>query len=248
MRQAQRREAVFNFEIDQSNRELELEVSNIKKVAIKFYIIDAEVLFSRTPFLKSNNSEFSYVKPCHVIEKQFEVSEEGDQKTLKQRIAVPEHLKLMNMVIEVNADGKQLFQSYYASQLKVHLTEAYGELKVTDLVSDKPLSSVYVKVFAREANGKVSFFKDGYTDIRGKFDYVQTSGNRLASVNRFAILILSDTLGSIIKECDPPKDSKSSGSSSKSSISTQDTSSNFLTESKAERVINRISAWKQKKK
>ena len=195
---------------------MELEVANIKKIFIKFYIIDAEVLFSRTPFLKSNNSEFSYVKPCHVIEKSFEVNPDGDQAATTSRIAVPEHLMLMNMVIEVNADGKQLFRSYYASQLKVHLTEAFGELKVTDQVTGKPLSSVYVKVFARDTSGKETFYKDGYTDIRGKFDYVQTSGNRLGTVSRFAILVLSDTLGSIIKECDPPKDSEKKGAKSTS--------------------------------
>jgi len=27
-------------------------------------MIDAEVLFSRAPFLKNNTEEFSYVKPC----------------------------------------------------------------------------------------------------------------------------------------------------------------------------------------
>jgi hypothetical protein len=43
------------------------------------------------------------------LEKSFEPSPEGDLKLTKVKIAVPEHLKLMNMVIEVNADGKQLF-------------------------------------------------------------------------------------------------------------------------------------------
>lgn len=48
-----------------------LEVANIKAISIKFYIIDAEILFSRTPFLKENTEEFSYVKPCHVIEREL---------------------------------------------------------------------------------------------------------------------------------------------------------------------------------
>ena len=67
-KQSQRKEPVINFEITPESAqmgELELEVANIRKVVIKFYIIDAEILFSRTPFLKSNNSEFSFVKPCH---------------------------------------------------------------------------------------------------------------------------------------------------------------------------------------
>ena len=72
------------------------------------------------------------------------------------------------------------------------MIEAFGELKVTDRKTDKPLPSVYVKVFGREKSGRETFYKDGYTDIRGKFDYVQTSGNRLNQVTRFAILVLSD--------------------------------------------------------
>ena len=44
-------------------------MAKIKGVAVKFYIIDAEILFSRTPFLKESTEEFSYVKPCHVIER-----------------------------------------------------------------------------------------------------------------------------------------------------------------------------------
>ena len=88
------------------------------------------------------------------------------------------------------------------------LTEAYGELKVTEKESGKALPRVYVKVFAQKKGGSASstfFIKDGYTDIRGKFDYAQTSGNRLKDFQKFAILVMSDTLGSIIKECDPPK-------------------------------------------
>jgi hypothetical protein len=34
---------------------------------------------------------------------------------------VPEKLKLQNMVIEINGEGKQLFRTYYATQIKVLL-------------------------------------------------------------------------------------------------------------------------------
>lgn len=60
---------------------IEIESANIKKVSLKFYIIDAEILFSRTPFLKTNTEEFSYVKPCQVIDKDIEVNPDGDSNT-----------------------------------------------------------------------------------------------------------------------------------------------------------------------
>ncbi len=78
------------------------------------------------------------------------------------------------------------------------------------------LPSVYVKVFSQQGSN-VKFYKDGYTDIRGKFDYVQTSGNQLSRVTRFAILVMSDTLGSVIKECDPPKNAGGASTTATSS-------------------------------
>jgi hypothetical protein len=51
------------------------------------------------------------------------------------------------MVIEINGGGKQIFKTYYSSQLKVIVNENFGELKVTD-ENNKPLPKIYVKVFA----------------------------------------------------------------------------------------------------
>ena len=51
------------------------------------------------------------------------------------------------MVIEVTGEGKQVFKTYYSTQLQVALVEAYGELKVTDKEGNA-LPRVYVKVFA----------------------------------------------------------------------------------------------------
>mmetsp|Transcript_39520 Transcript_39520/g.37991 ORF Transcript_39520/g.37991 Transcript_39520/m.37991 type:complete len:83 (-) Transcript_39520:227-475(-) len=82
------------------------------------------------------------------------------------------------MVVEINGGGRQLFKTYYSSQLKAQIVESYGEVKVTDL-KGKPLPKVYVKVFAQnrgQSTAAAVFFKDGYTDIRGKFEYCQLSG------------------------------------------------------------------------
>jgi hypothetical protein len=62
-------------------------------------------------------------------------------------VDIPENLRAKNMVIEINGQGKQIFKSYYSTQLKVTLIEAYGELKVTDM-NGKALPKVYVKVFS----------------------------------------------------------------------------------------------------
>jgi hypothetical protein len=46
---------------------LKLETTNIHTVSVKYYIINAELLFSRQPFLKDNTEGFSYVKPFHTL-------------------------------------------------------------------------------------------------------------------------------------------------------------------------------------
>jgi len=75
----------------------------------------------------------------------------------------------------------------------VTIYENYGELKVTD-EAGKPISQVYVKVYAKYNNGDISLYKDGYTDIRGKFEY--ESENMLENINLFSILLLSEAKGS----------------------------------------------------
>ena len=61
----------------------------------------------------------------------------------------------------------------------------------------KYLSRVYVKTFAREKNGKVVFYKDGYTDLRGRFDYASLNPDSFKTVEKFSIFVMSDELGSL---------------------------------------------------
>ena len=54
-------------------------------------------------------------------------------------------------------------------------------------------------------DGGVRFYKDGYTDLRGRFEYGALSTNELDNVARFSILILSGEHGAVIREADAPK-------------------------------------------
>jgi hypothetical protein len=66
------------------------------------------------------------------------------------------------------------------------------------------MSAVYVKVYARQRNGSVEFYKDGYTDLRGRFDYASISTDDLDRVDKFAILVISDDDGAVVRETPPP--------------------------------------------
>jgi hypothetical protein len=110
------------------------------------------------------------------------------------------------MVIEITSGDLQKFLTYYSNDLKVNVLEQYGELKVTHAGSGKALPRCYVKVFYQKKQGGEAFYRDGYTDIRGKIEYAQTSGDKLKDCKRFAILVQDDKYGSKILECDPPKE------------------------------------------
>ena len=47
----------------------------------------------------------------------------------------------------------------------------------------------------KDKNDLVSFYKDGYTDIAGKFDYFSVSSPLYNTAKKFAILVVGSNLG-----------------------------------------------------
>ena len=84
------------------------------------------------------------------------------------------------------------------------LTENYGRLQVLHAKDDRPLPKTYVKVYAKRKDGTVKFYKDGYTDLRGKFDYTSLNTDEINYVDRFAVLVMHDEHGALVKEATPP--------------------------------------------
>jgi hypothetical protein len=108
-------------------------------------------------------------------------------------------------MVEAVAAGVRKTQAYYANTLKVQMIESYGQLLVTQTQTGKAVSGAYVKVYAKMNDGTVKFFKDGYTDLRGRFDYVSLNTNELEDSQRLAVLVLSDVFGAVVREAPPPK-------------------------------------------
>ena len=76
-----------------------------------------------------------------------------------------------NVVIEINSDEIQKFKTFFSSELQVRIDESFGELYVFHKKTLRPLPKVYVKVFCRKQDNSELFYRDGFTDIRGKFEY-----------------------------------------------------------------------------
>jgi hypothetical protein len=120
-------------------------------------------------------------------------------------IDMPAELANRNVMVEIVAGGKTRTQAYYSNSLAVAVMENYGQLRVAAKDGGKALPKVYVKVYARMRGGQVEFYKDGYTDLRGRFDYTSLNTNQLADVDKFAVLVLSEANGSTVREAAPPK-------------------------------------------
>jgi hypothetical protein len=111
-----------------------------------------------------------------------------------------------NVLVEITGAGKTSSRPYYANAMDVRLLENYGQVRVAESApAGEPLPRVYVKVYARLADGTVKFHKDGYTDLRGRFDYATVSTVEHQPINKFAVLILSEDRGAQIKEAAPPQ-------------------------------------------
>ena len=126
-----------------------------------------------------------------------------DENVRECRVKIPEIYSSKNVVIEVNGEGIQKIVTYFSTTMNVQIFENYGELKITD-DKGKAVSQVYVKAFTMKHDGAISFYKDGYTDIRGRFDFVSLNASQLAFVQKFSLFIMSEAHGSLIKECSPP--------------------------------------------
>ena len=85
-----------------------------------------------------------------------------------------------------------------------------GELKVIDNKL-KSVIKAYIKVYVELNDSKVQFYKDGYTDLNGKFNYLALNTNQLQKAKKFYIFVSEEKKGAVIKECYPPKNINLSG-------------------------------------
>ena len=130
-----------------------------------------------------------------------------DTKNNKDMIStiyeIPKMYQKKNLLIEVNYESIKLLDLYLSSNLNIIITESLGELKVLDQ-NLKPLIKAYVKVYAK-LNYDIQFFKDGYTDLNGNFNYLALNTDLLKQAKKFYIYVSEKNHGDSIKECFPPK-------------------------------------------
>jgi hypothetical protein len=174
-----------------------LQHHNLTGCQLRFYRVDIELLFSRSPFVQGDIERFSWIEPGAIVD----VPLAGDGRT---SVPIPAAMRGANLVVQVSAPGLVRSIAHYAHDLAAQLAHQYGQIRVMRASSQVPLPASYVKVYARAHGGAVSFYKDGYTDLRGRFDYATLSTDDLDRVERFAILVVSDQAGATVLEAAPP--------------------------------------------
>ena len=189
-------EPTFSFEF--TDDRIRLTHQNIGTARIRYYPMEVELLFSRQPFAKNDADHFTLVSADG--EETIELPN-GKKDTLHR---LPEKYRRMNVMVEIEAGGTRKAQAFYANRLRTEVAAEYGRIRVLDKVTGKPLPQVYIKTYARMKDGKIRFYKDGYTDLRGKFEYASLNTDDLDQVSRFALLVIDPEAGAQIEEASPP--------------------------------------------
>eukprot|EP01083_Nonionella_stella_P032967 90269_1 len=223
---AMQTEPMLEFEIIASTHQIKLIYRNIECVQLNFYKIDIELLFSMAPFLLENNatnedekrkSVFAYIEPTNSVVIHLDNANDDSKyedashdKPSIYQCDIPNVLQQTNLylqVVPIRPSDLNLSvgsKTFYDHQLITEINEKHGRMRVLDKVGMKAIHSAYIKVYVRLDRNKVKFHKDCYTDKRGQCDYVSVTCNHLPYIKKFAVLIVTQNYGSVVKMIDPP--------------------------------------------
>ncbi|KAG0347623.1 hypothetical protein BG004_007317 [Podila humilis] len=200
----------------------------IREVTVEYYSIDAETMFSSSPLTFSDQGEnedsgssssfsssgedastnsYRLVKPNGV-----------DAHNVKRAVVndgilmipiLPQYLNtnVMLSVSTVPPAATKSWKAYYSQTVQVQTLEQTGSIKVISKTEGgRPIRGGYVKVYAEMKQGvkNTSFWKDGYTDLVGRFAYAHVScgaenGGNLSDVKRFVVFVDGGREGCVVK-------------------------------------------------
>eukprot|EP00923_Selenidium_pygospionis_P020584 GHVN01035533.1.p1 GENE.GHVN01035533.1~~GHVN01035533.1.p1 ORF type:complete len:2468 (+),score=417.48 GHVN01035533.1:775-7404(+) len=206
-----------------ASRSAEITQRNLGEVVLNFYKMNLEFLFSTNPFVGTDATRFTQVTPNHSVTVPTTNTLTDNEVDQVAVVPIPDQFQNQNVMVEAVGGGIRVSEALYANNLRVTLAESYGRLEVCSESDNKPLSTVYVKVYAQPNSAQMSkgvFYKDGYTDMLGKFDYATLNGTgtspvpfarglgkemSIEGVHKLSILIISETHGAVVREVDPPR-------------------------------------------
>ena len=171
-----------------------LKHANLEETTLSLYHIDLEVLFSKDPFLKGGvESSLPPISPNETTTIAFQ---KGNNETPYE---LPENFRQGNILVAAESEEAKQLKILDSRLLETRIVPVERTIQVIDPTTNKPLPATYIKVFAEGRDGSITFHKDGYTDLRGKFDYLSHTGTDPATIRRLAILVSHPEKGSLTR-------------------------------------------------
>ncbi|KAG0171387.1 hypothetical protein DFQ28_001072 [Apophysomyces sp. BC1034] len=193
------------LEFDIKDNQLNISYANVKEIQVRYYKMNAEVMFSSNPFINATGyhtrpssrgtESYSLVKPSYIEDytlEEYSTDESEDDYEIigvdrirmqSKKIALPQDLTKANIMVEITGGGVRRHDMHLAHRLQVHVAESYGVIRVMNQENKRPVAGAYVKVYVRTKRGhgnRAEFWIDGYTSLNGVFDYIGvTEGNAL---------------------------------------------------------------------
>jgi hypothetical protein len=166
----------------------------IDKTLLQLFSVDLEVLFSKDPFLSGDSASLPGIRANETRE----VALQGTETAVE----LPEAFRQGNVLVAANSGGTRVLKVLDSKALEIVRQPAERTLQVFDSATRLPLPRSYVKVYTQGRDGGAVFHKDGYTDLRGKFDYLSHTGSTLGEIRRIAVLISHPEKGARIEVFD----------------------------------------------
>ncbi|WAC18233.1 hypothetical protein OVA24_13400 [Luteolibacter sp. SL250] len=155
----------------------------LDKASLRFFRVDLEILFSKDPFLQGG--EGGNAEPAILPNATLDVPLAAG--TTETGVDLPAGMKGGNVLISADSGNTRLLKVLDSGALDIRRQPLERTIQVLD-TAGHPLPKTYVKVYAETRNGEINFHKDGYTDLRGKFDYLSHTAIDSSTIKRIAIL------------------------------------------------------------
>ncbi len=174
-----------------ANGQLIFTHQGLKEIDVQLYQVDMELLFTANPFLDQNKVLHHAIRPNKILKVALK-----DKETT---VDLPDGYAQGNVIAAVETGSTQVLQNINSSKFALMTNKALGEIQVIEPGNNKALPQTYIKVYARTEDGSVQFYKDGYTDLRGKFNFREHNNIDPVSVKHFSLLLSHPTLGTRIE-------------------------------------------------
>ena len=218
----------IDFDILSSKKDakktIDISFRNLSSCTFNFYIVDLELLFSQSPFESNDKNKLSnligLIYPNEILKVQLpkESSTPPDKKfkpapddyNIHHYIELPANYRGINTIIECcggNDNNTKSVKPLYDNSFLIQFDKT-GKLGQCRIVYNnkkdkenfkKPIKASYIKVYSKNKyNDKNEFFKDGYSDIRGRFNYKKLSTNQLSQSSKLSMFVQTPDQGSTV--------------------------------------------------